>query len=41
VAGYPQNCIEALKKFGVNNYIHVKSNVLESLKVFQRELGII
>jgi methylmalonyl-CoA mutase len=39
VAGYPQNCIEALKKFGVNNFIHVKSNVLETLKVFQREIG--
>jgi methylmalonyl-CoA mutase len=40
VAGYPQNCMEALKKFGVVNFIHVKSNVLETLKVFQRELGI-
>ncbi len=40
VAGYPQNCIEALKQFGVNNFIHVKSNVLDTLEAFQRDLGL-
>ena len=40
VAGYPKNCIDALMKFGVKHFIHMKSNVIEVLKLFQNELGL-
>lgn len=40
VAGYPKNSIDALKAFGIKHFIHVKSNVLETLREFQSELGI-
>ncbi len=40
VAGYPKDSIEGLKKKGIKNFIHMKSNVLEALKGYQRELGI-
>ena len=40
VAGYPKNSIDALKDFGVKHFIHLKTNVLEALKAFQKELGI-
>lgn len=40
VAGYPKDSIEMLKEAGVNHFIHVRSNVLETLKQFQQELGI-
>ncbi|MCF6365008.1 MAG: acyl-CoA mutase large subunit family protein [Bacteroidales bacterium] len=40
VAGYPKNSIDALSAFGVKHFIHLKSNILETLKEFQEELGI-
>ena len=40
VAGYPKKSIEELQNAGIKHFIHVKSNVLETLKNFQKELGI-
>lgn len=40
IAGYPKDSIEDLKAMGIKHFIHVKSNVLETLKEFQTELGI-
>lgn len=41
IAGYPKNLIEDFKAHGLTNLIHVKSNILEDLKAYQKELGII
>lgn len=41
IAGYPAESIEDLKKIGIQHFIHVKSNVLDTLKGFQKILGII
>ena len=40
VAGYPKDSIEHLKALGVQHFIHMRSNVLESLAEFQQKLGI-
>ncbi len=40
VAGYPKDIVEELKSKGIKHFIHVKSNVLETLKEFQGLLGI-
>lgn len=40
VAGYPKAHMEALKEKGIENFIHVKSNVLETLTKFQKQLGL-
>jgi len=40
VAGYPTKILEKLNALGVKNYIHIKSNLLETLQMFQKELGI-
>ncbi len=40
VAGYPKEIIDQLKEKGVKHFIHIKSNVLETLKSFQTELGL-
>jgi methylmalonyl-CoA mutase len=40
VAGYPKNCIEDLRARGIQNFIHMKSNVLEELEKYQRLLEI-
>jgi methylmalonyl-CoA mutase len=40
IAGYPKEIMEDLKAKGIENFIHVKSNVLETLNKFQVELGI-
>ena len=40
IAGYPKDAIEELKSAGIKHFIHVKSNVLETLKEFQQLLGI-
>ena len=40
VAGYPQEHIESFKAVGVDEFIHVKSNVLEVLTAFQKKLGL-
>ncbi len=40
VAGYPKEILEDLKSKGIQDFIHIKSNVLETLADFQRRLGI-
>ncbi len=40
VAGYPKAIIDDLKSKGIKHFIHVKTNILESLQNFQNELGI-
>lgn len=39
VAGAPE-CIEELKSIGINNFINVRSNVLQTLQGFNKQLGI-
>ena len=41
VAGFPKDSIEELKAKGIKHFIHVKSNVLETLKDFQKLLNIV
>lgn len=40
VAGYPKEDVEDLKKAGIEHFIHVRTNVLETLQQFQELLGI-
>lgn len=40
LAGYPKNILEDLNEIGLSNFIHIKSNVLEELTRYQREVGI-
>lgn len=40
IAGYPKDSMEELQAMGIKHFVHVKSNVLETLKEFQSELGI-
>lgn len=40
VAGNPTECIDALKAKGIENFISVRSNVLETLQGFNKQLGI-
>ncbi|MBQ6046606.1 MAG: methylmalonyl-CoA mutase small subunit [Bacteroidales bacterium] len=40
LAGYPKDMVETYKGYGVDEFIHVKTNVLESLTAFQKLLGI-
>jgi len=39
VAGAPK-CMDELKEKGITNFIHVKTNILEELKEYQKKLGI-
>lgn len=39
VAGAPA-CMDELKEKGITNFIHVKSNILEDLRSYQKKLGI-
>lgn len=41
VAGYPKDAMEQLQKAGIEHFIHVKSNVLETLEAFQKQLGLL
>jgi methylmalonyl-CoA mutase len=41
LAGYPKALVEDLKSKGFSNFIHTKSNILEDLKRYQRELGMV
>lgn len=41
LAGYPKEQLEQYKEYGVNEFIHVKTNVLECLKSFQKTFNII
>lgn len=40
VAGYPKEIVDVLKADGVDDFIHVRSNVLETLEKFCTRLGI-
>jgi len=40
IAGYPKDSVEELMSKGIKHFIHIKSNVLETLKAFQMQLGI-
>ncbi len=40
IAGYPQDSVEQLKQLGIKHFIHLRSDLIESLREFQRELGI-
>lgn len=40
LAGYPKDILEQLQAAGIKNFIHVRSNVLDTLKEYQKMLGI-
>jgi methylmalonyl-CoA mutase len=40
VAGYPKDHIESFTAAGVSDFIHVKSNLLDTLRDFQDRLGV-
>lgn len=40
VAGFPKEIVESLKAAGVDEFIHVRTNVLETLYAFQQKLGV-
>jgi methylmalonyl-CoA mutase len=40
VAGYPKDSIEELKSKGLKHFIHIKSNVLDTLLEYNKMLGI-
>jgi methylmalonyl-CoA mutase len=40
IAGYPQDTLEQLKAAGVADFIHIRSNAVETLKSWQVRLGI-
>jgi methylmalonyl-CoA mutase len=40
VAGYPKDAVESLQQKGIRHFIHMRSNLLKTLKEFQTELGI-
>ncbi len=40
VAGYQKDIVDELKAIGVEHFIHIRSNVLETLQNFQQQLGI-
>ena len=40
LAGYPKEQIEEYKKAGVDEFIHVKSNIIETLKKYHEFIGI-
>ncbi len=41
VAGFPKDLIDDLKAAGVDDFIHLKQNLLETLTQFQQRLGIV
>ena len=40
LAGYPKDMVDTYKGYGIDEFIHVKTNVLESLTAFQKLMGI-
>ena len=40
IAGYPKDSMDLLQDAGIKHFIHIRSNVLETLHAFQKELGI-
>lgn len=41
LAGYPQDHLEEFRTSGVDDFIHIRSNVLETLTVWMKKLGIL
>jgi len=41
LAGFPKDYIETFKQAGIDEFIHIRSNVLETLAGFHRRLGIV
>lgn len=41
LAGYPKECIEQYKEAGIDAFIYSKCNALQTLKDFQKQLGVI
>ncbi len=41
LAGYPKEKVEEYKKAGIDDFIHVKSNIFETLKNLQKAIGLI
>jgi len=41
LAGYPKDHIDSFKQAGIEEFIHIRSNVLDILKSFHRRLGIL
>jgi len=39
IAGYPKDSVDELNLIGIEHFIHLRSNVLEELRKFQRLLG--
>jgi len=39
LAGYPKDMVDQFKSIGLNNFIHIKSNVLAELKNYQKMIG--
>jgi methylmalonyl-CoA mutase len=40
LAGHPGDNLEAFKTAGINEFIHVRSNLIETLTTYQKQLGI-
>ena len=40
LAGFPKDMVDTYKGYGIDEFIHVKTNVLESLTAFQKLMGI-
>ena len=40
VAGYPKEIVDSLKAAGVDEFIHVRTNALDTLYRFQQKLGV-
>lgn len=40
VAGFPKELVDSLKAAGVDEFIHVRTNVLDTLYAFQQKLGV-
>lgn len=40
VAGFPKELIDSLKAAGVDEFIHIRTNVLDTLYAFQQKLGV-
>ena len=41
VAGYPKELVETLKNAGVDDFIHIRSNLIETLTKYHKMLGIV
>ena len=41
LAGFPKDMVETYKGYGIDEFIHVKTNVLECLTAFQKQFGIL